>query len=126
MLRNNAIQGDSCLTGEHESPFFHAIIPPTPRWNTLAAASGVECWRSIQSRLCFVEDVAVALDYIAGETFRIVCAVQQECQFCHMLRLHFVSAASCMLKSSILEAKKQSFIMQEVAFGKMRKYRKKA
>lgn len=75
MLRNNTIQGDSCLTGEHESPFFHAIIPPTPRWNTLAAASGAECRRSIQSRLCFGEDVA-ALDNIAGETFRIVCAVQ--------------------------------------------------
>lgn len=76
MLRNNAIQGDSCLTGEHESPFFHAIIPPTPCWNTLAAASGAECSRSIQSRLCFVEDVAGALDNIAAEAFRTVCAVQ--------------------------------------------------
>lgn len=76
MLRNNAIQGDSCLTGEHESPFFHAIIPPTPRWNTLTVASGAECSRSIQNRLCFGEDVAAALDNIAGETFRTVCAVQ--------------------------------------------------
>lgn len=61
---------------EHESPFFHAIIPPMPRWNTLAAASGAECRRGIHSRLCFVEDVAAALDNIAGEAFRAVCAVQ--------------------------------------------------
>lgn len=74
MLRNNAIQGDSCLTGEHESPFFYAIIPPTPRWNALIAASGAECSRSIQSRLCFGEDVAAAYGNIAGEVFRIICA----------------------------------------------------
>ena len=121
MLRNKAIQGDSCLTGEHESPFFHAFIPPTPRWNALIAESGAECRRSIQNRLCFVEDATEAYGNIAGEAFRAVCAVQQECQSRHMLRLHFVSAVSCMLKSSILEAKKQPFIMQEAAFGKMPK-----